>query len=77
MIDGISPAKNKFFHNLDNPIISKQLTNVAKVPKIKSSGPAVEAIFAKKHPNVNPIVYVGLKKTSKFKASLNLNCENE
>ena len=75
MIEGIKLARNNDLTNFDNPIINKQLIKVASVPNIISRGPTVDIKFASKQPRVKPIVYVGLKNTSRFNASENLNCE--
>ena len=71
---GIKPFKNNNFTNLDKTIINRQAINVAPVPIKISNGPTVENKFANKQPKVKPIVYLGLKKTSKTKNSDSLNC---
>ena len=56
IIVGKSEEINRFLQTFEKKTISKQLTSVARVPKIKSNGPTVDMMLAKKQPIVNPTV---------------------
>ena len=73
---GINPTLNKFLINLEYRIMRRHATKVVNVPNKISRGPKEEAKFANKHPIVRPTVKLGLKNTSKFNSSENLNCMN-